>query len=83
MQFIADLLDLEVRVAAAREATAMGIANLAAHSALGTSLEDLSKAWKAEAVYTPKMKKEERGKKLAQWDRALEAVKHYHKWSAG
>src|SRR6188474_2215112 len=28
MQFIANLLNLEVRVAAAREATAMGIANL-------------------------------------------------------
>jgi len=77
MQFIADLLNLEVRVAAAREATAMGIANLAAHSALGTSLEDLSKAWKAEAVYTPRMGKEERRKKLAEWNRALEAVKRY------
>ena len=41
MQYIADLLNLEVRVAAAREATAMGIANLAAHSALGISLEIL------------------------------------------
>jgi len=78
MRFIADLLNLEVRVAAAREATAMGIANLAAHSALGTSLEDLSKAWKAEAVYTPKMKEEERAKKLAQWNHALEAVKTFH-----
>ncbi|MDQ3005885.1 MAG: glycerol kinase GlpK [Chloroflexota bacterium] len=77
MQFIADLLDLEVRVAAAREATAMGIANLAAHSALGTSLEDLSKAWKAEAVYTPRMKEEERVRKLSQWNHALEAVKRY------
>ena len=78
MQFIADLLNLEVRVAAAREATAMGIANLAAHSALGTSLEDLSKAWKAEAVYTPRMKEEERGRKLSQWNKALEAVKTFH-----
>ena len=77
MQFIADLLNLEVRVAAAREATAMGIANLAAHSALGTSLEELSKAWKAEAVYTPKMKEQERAKKLAQWNHALAAVRLY------
>ena len=77
MQFIADLLKLEVRVAAAREATAMGIANLAAHSALGTSLEDLSKAWKAEAVYTAKMNEQERANKLAQWNRALAAVRLY------
>ena len=77
MQFIADLLNLEVRVAAAREATAMGIANLAAHSALGTSLEDLSKAWKAEAVYTPKMNEPERANKLAQWNRAMAAVRLY------
>ena len=64
-------------MAAAREATAMGIANLAAHSALGTSLEDLSKAWKAEAVYTPKMNEQERANKLAQWNRALAAVRLY------
>jgi glycerol kinase len=37
MQMIADLLNLEVRVSAALEATAIGIANLAGVSALGTS----------------------------------------------
>lgn len=78
MQMIADLLNLEVRVSAALEATAIGIANLAGVSALGTSLEDLSKSWKAETVYSPKMKEEERAKKLLQWNKALEAVKAYH-----
>lgn len=78
MQMIADLLHLEVRVSAAQEATAIGIANLAGVSALGTSLDELSKHWKSEAVYTPKMKEEERGKKLSQWNKALEAVKVYH-----
>ena len=78
MQMIADLLHLEVRVSAAQEATAIGIANLAGVSALGTSLDELSKRWKSEAVYTPKMKEEERGKKLSQWNKALEAVKVYH-----
>jgi glycerol kinase len=78
MQMIADLLDLEVRVSAALEATAIGIANLAGVSALGTTLEDLSKNWKAETVYTPQMKEEERGKKLSQWMKALEAVRAYH-----
>lgn len=78
MQMIADLLNLEVRVSAALEATAIGIANLAGVSALRTSLDDLSKNWKAENVYTPMMKEEERGKKLSQWNKALEAVKAYH-----
>ena len=78
MQMVADLLNLEVRVSAAVEATAIGIANLAGMSALGTSFEDLSNSWKAEASYLPKMTKEERGKKLAQWNKAVEAVKGFH-----
>ena len=78
MQMIADLLNLEVRVSAALEATAIGIANLAGVSALGTSLEELSKNWKSEAVYTPTMKEDEREKKLSQWNKALEAAKVYH-----
>ena len=78
MQMIADLLNLEVRVSAAREATAIGIANLAGVSALGTSLEVLARNWKTESIYVPQLKKEERGRKLAQWNKALEAVKAYH-----
>ena len=78
MQRIADLLNLEVHVSAALEATAIGIANLAAVSALGTSLDDLAGNWKAERIYTPQMEEEERKKKLAQWNKALEAVKAYH-----
>jgi glycerol kinase len=78
MQMIADLLNLEVRVSAALEATAIGIANLAGVSALGTSFADLSKNWKAETTYAPKMKQEEREKKLAQWNKALDAAKAYH-----
>ncbi len=78
MQAIADLLDIEVRVSAALEATAIGIANLAGVSALETSFEELSKNWKAEATYLPKMKEEDRGKKLKQWERAVEAVKGFH-----
>ncbi len=78
MQMIADLLRIEVRVSAALEATAIGIANLAGVSALGTSFEDLSQNWKAEAVYTPKMDREERERRLAQWSKAVEAVKSFH-----
>ncbi len=78
MQRIADLLNLEVHVSAALEATAIGVANLAGLSALGTSLDDLAGNWKAERIYTPQMEKGERTKKLAQWNKALEAVKAYH-----
>ncbi|MBC7876210.1 MAG: glycerol kinase GlpK [Anaerolineales bacterium] len=78
MQMIADLLNLEVQVSAALEATAIGIANLAGVSALGTSFDDLAKNWKAETIYQPKMKEEERRKKLEQWGKAVEAVKAYH-----
>jgi glycerol kinase len=78
MQMIADLLNLEVRVSAALEATAIGIANLAGVSALGTSLDDLARNWKSETAYAPKMTEEKRGKKLSQWNKALEAVKAYH-----
>jgi glycerol kinase len=78
MQTIADLLDLEVHVSAALEATAIGVANLAGVSALGASLDDLAGNWKAETIYTPQMKEEERNRKLSQWNKALEAVKIYH-----
>ena len=78
MQMIADLLELEVHVSSSVEATAIGIANLAGVSALGTSFDTLAANWKAEKIYTPKMMKEERGKKLAQWNKALDAVKKFH-----
>ncbi len=77
MQMIADLLNLEVRVSAALEATAIGIANLAGVSALGTSFDELAKNWKAETVYLPTMEEEERRKKLEQWGRAVDAVVQY------
>ncbi len=78
MQMIADLLGLEVRVSAALEATAIGIANLAGVSALGSSFDMLSKNWKSEKVYTPSMGNVERENKLVQWNKALTAVKNFH-----
>jgi glycerol kinase len=81
MQAIADLLNLEVRVSAAREATAIGIANLAGHSALGLSLEELAARWQAEAVYRPKMGDGERRRRLERWGKALAALGRYHGWA--
>ena len=45
---------------------------------MGTSFEELSKNWKAEKSYLPKMKEEDRDKKLTQWKKAVEAVKGFH-----
>jgi glycerol kinase len=78
MQMIADLLNLEVRVSAALEATAIGIANLAGVSAFGHTFEELAASWKSEKVYVPSMNQYGREKKLVQWNKALEAVKAYH-----
>lgn len=78
MQMIADLLNIEVRVSASLEATAIGIANLAAYSALGTTLDELASRWQSEALYSPGMTQELRERKLAQWHKAVEAVKFFH-----
>jgi glycerol kinase len=78
MQMIADLLNLEVRVSAALEATAIGIANLAGVSALGVTFDELAANWKSETTYMPRMSQGEREKKLAQWNKAVEAVKGFH-----
>jgi glycerol kinase len=67
-----------VRVSAALEATAIGIANLAGVSALGTTFDELSKSWKSETVYMPRMSKSDRENKLSQWNKALDAVKGFH-----
>jgi glycerol kinase len=78
MQFLADLLGAEVRVAAAREATAIGAANLAGHAALGIGLEELAARWQAEAVYVPRMSAAERAAHLERWGRALAAARRFH-----
>lgn len=80
MQAIADLLNLEVRVAAAREATAIGVAHLAAHAALGRSLADLAAGWQAEAVYAPRITAADRAARLERWRRALAGLRAFHGW---
>ncbi len=78
MQWVANLTDLEVRVAAARESTAIGMANLAAHSALGVSLPDLAARWQAEAVYTPQISAADRAARLDRWHAAVAGLMHFH-----
>lgn len=83
MQFLADLLGKEIQVAAAREATAIGIAQLAAHIVSGLSLEDLATRWRAEAIYAPRMPEEERRAHLERWERAVAAAKAFYTHPAG
>ncbi len=78
MQYLADIVQTEIRVAAEREATAIGIANLAAHAALGVSLEELSARWRAEAVYRPQISSAECQEHLERWQRAVAAAQRFH-----
>lgn len=78
MQYLSNLLDMEVHVAAEREATAIGIANLAAHAAFGIPLDELASRWKAETIYRPGMDAAVRRRLIAAWQHALESLIHYH-----
>jgi len=78
MQFLADILDIEVKVAAEQEATAVGVANLAIHAARGVSLDEIGAQWQAQAVYRPQMASTVRQNHLERWHRALAAVKQFY-----
>jgi glycerol kinase len=78
MQCLADTIGVDVCVAAAREATAIGIASLAGHVALGISLDVLAGRWRAEAVYRPCLSPAERAARLSRWQRAVAAARVFH-----
>jgi glycerol kinase len=78
MQILADLLNIEVAVAAEHEATAVGIASLAAHSAFGTPLAESASRWRADTIYAPAMSDSERSRRVSRWRSAIDAVKRFH-----
>lgn len=78
MQCVADMLGVDVCVAAQSEATATGIAHLAGHAALGIGLADLAARWSAAAVYHPHITVGERQERLDRWQRALAALRLFH-----
>ncbi len=78
MQRIADLAQMEVHVTREVEAAAIGVADLAASSALGSSLQKLSSSRQPAIVYHPTMSERDRVRITSQWNRALDAVKHFH-----
>lgn len=74
-QFLADILDKPVEIPKVIETTAWGAACLAGlQSGVFKSLDDVSKRWKAERHYTPKMDSKTRGLLCGGWSRAIEMV---------
>lgn len=74
-QFLADILDKPVEIPKVIETTAWGAACLAGlQSGVFKSLDDVSKRWKAERHYTPKMDAKTRGLLCGGWSRAIEMV---------
>lgn len=78
MQNLADILQIEIHVAANEEATAAGVAQLAAHAASGISLYDLNSLWRAQAIYTPCIGANQQQVRRQRWQQAVAAVKHFH-----
>ncbi len=73
MQFQADVLGTEVVRPKNLETTSLGAAFLAGLGAgVWQSTDEIRRAWKAEKVFRPKMKAEEREGHLAKWKRAVE-----------
>lgn len=78
MQYLADLLNMEIEVAEAQEATAIGVANLAAHAATGVSLDALAARWRRKARYIPRMDDDWRQARVQRWQQALASVQTFH-----
>jgi len=71
LQFQSDLLGIPVKRAKQLEATAWGVAALAALSAGLTSMEELAKRWESSLTLSPK---QDRATQYSGWQSALEGV---------
>lgn len=78
MQFLADVLGINVHVAQAQEATASGVAHLAQHALTGIGLEALASRWRCQQTYEPCMTALHREAVRARWDRAIRALGAFH-----
>ena len=72
MQFQADVLDAPVIVPEITETTALGAAYLAGIATGLWTQEQVGEMWREAARYEPRMKDDERGALLADWERALQ-----------
>lgn len=76
MQFLADVLDMEVTRPKVQETTALGAAYLAGLQAgVYGSFADIEKNWELDATFTPKMTAISRKTLLAGWTDAVSRVK--------
>ena len=76
MQFLADVLNIEVERSAVAEATALGAACLAGvQSGVFDSREAGAAHWRREARFRPSMPPERREALLAGWRRAVSRVR--------
>lgn len=76
LQFLADMLNLEVQRPACIETSALGAAYLAGLSVgIFESLEDISQRWQKNATFSPMMSAEQRDSLYQGWKRALDRVR--------
>mgnify|MGYP003318898934 FL=1 len=69
MQFLANILNINVEKPKITETTAFGAAMMAAYTdGKYSSLEELSKLWIPDKTYNPKMDKNSRDSLLKKWD---------------
>jgi len=79
MQFQADILNMKVLRPIIRETTAMGAAFLAGiATGFWNGLKEVNEVWRAEKVFTPRMKEEKRRKLYSAW---REAVRRATGWA--
>ena len=71
-QFLSDVLNIKVYRSKIDETTALGAALMAGlHLGVFKSLNDISKRWKADKIFRPKIKKSVRLKLLNGWAKAI------------
>lgn len=75
LQFLADILQIKVERPSCIETSALGAAFLAGlHIGVYHSLEEIAQLWRANAVFTPKMSKQQRESFYQGWKEAVARV---------
>ena len=71
-QFLSDVIDIKVLRPKVDETTALGAAFMAGlQIGVYKSLKDISKNWKIDKGFNPRMKTSERKKLIKGWDKAI------------
>ena len=75
MQFLSDITDTQITRPIVNETTALGAAYLAGlQHGIYTSLEDITKHWQENHLFTPSMEGKERNTLLSNWSKAVKAT---------